>query len=216
MKAGGDETADVHLWHDQSMDRSTTAAAIVAGGGARRFNGQDKGRLVVEGRTIIVRQVEILQRLAAHLFVVSHDPARYADLPVTVVPDRVAGLGAIGGIDAAVHAAGTDRVIVVACDLPFLTAELLGRLVDMTAGHDGAWVRTSRGVEPLVACYAGAARARIAAQIAAGRLKAADLGDVLRMAELASPELDTFGAPDRLLANVNTPGDYARVQYGPA
>jgi molybdopterin-guanine dinucleotide biosynthesis protein A len=166
------------------MSGSTkTAAAIVAGGGARRFGGQDKGRLVVAGRTIIVRQ---------------------------------AGLGAIGGIYAALHAASLDQVLVVACDLPFLTAGLLARLVALSQGHDGAWVRTDRGVEPLVACYRTKARDRVAQYIDAGGRRASDLGRVLDMAELTSPDLDAFGDPARLLANINTPDDYARVQYGSA
>jgi molybdopterin-guanine dinucleotide biosynthesis protein A len=210
------ETSDVPLCHDAFMCGSTTAGAIVAGGGARRFGGQDKGRLVVEGRTIIVRQVEVLQRVASELLIVAPDAARFADLPVTVVSDRQPGLGAIGGIDAALHATALDQVIVIACDLPFLTSDLLRHLVVLSAGHDGAWVRTSRGVEPLIACYRAAARARVAAYIDAGGRKAAGLGNLLHMAELTSPDLDRFGAPDQLLANINTPDDYARVQYGSA
>lgn len=198
------------------MSRSTTAGAIVAGGVARRFGGQDKGRLIVGGRSIIVRQVEILQRVASDILVVAGDTTRFADLPARVAPDRVAGLGAIGGIDAALHATELDRVITIACDLPFLTTDLLAHLASLADGHDGAWVRTDRGVEPLVACYRTATRDKVAAFIDAGGRRAADLGHVLRMAELASPALDAFGVPDRLLANVNTPDDYARVQYDPA
>ncbi|ODS55080.1 MAG: hypothetical protein ABS36_10025 [Acidobacteria bacterium SCN 69-37] len=198
------------------MSGTRTAAAIVAGGRARRFGGQDKGRLIVHGRSIIVRQVEILQRVASDLLVIAGDPARYTDLPVRVVRDRQPDLGAIGGIDTAVHAAPGTHVVVIACDMPFLTSDLLTHLLDLGRDRDGAWVRTDRGVEPLVACYATAARDRIAAFIAAGGRRASALDTVLRMAELASPDLDRFGAPDRLLANVNTPDDYARVQYDPA
>lgn len=199
------------------MSGSTkTAAAIVAGGGARRFGGQDKGRLVVAGRTIIVRQVEVLQRVASELLIVAPDASRFADLPARVVPDRAAGLGAIGGIDSALHATSCERVLVVAGDLPFLTSELLAHLVRLCQDRDGAWIRTHRGVEPLVACYRTAARDRVAQYIAGGGRKASDLGTVLDMAELVSPDLDRFGDPARLLANINTPDDYARVQYDPA
>ena len=210
------ETSDVPLCHDAFMCGSTTAGAIVAGGGARRFGGQDKGRLVVEGRTIIVRQVEVLQRVASELLIVAPDAARFADLPVSVVSDRQPGLGAIGGIDAALHATPLAQVIVIACDLPFLTSDLLAHLVALSVGRDGAWIRTNRGVEPLVACYHTAARTRVTAYIEGGGRKASDLGGVLDMAELTSPDLDRFGAPSRLLANINTPDDYARVQYGSA
>lgn len=198
------------------MRWSTTAAAIVAGGRARRFGGQDKSRLVVEGRTIIVRQVEVLQRVASELLVVASDPGRFSDLPVTVVPDRLPGLGVIGGIDAALHATACDRVIVVGCDLPFLTSDLLAELARLSDAHDGAWVSSARGVEPLVACYRITARVPVAHCIERGQLRASDLADVLDMATLRSPSLDRFGRPDRLLANINTPDDYARVQYDPA
>ena len=198
------------------MSLWSTTAAIIAGGSARRFGGRDKSRLIVHGRTIIVRQVEILQRVAADVLVVAPDSSRFSDLPVRVVPDRLAGLGAIGGIDAALHAAAGDFVVTIACDLPFLTSELLVRLTDLAAGHDGALVRTVRGLEPLVACYRIQARDKVAAFIERGGRRASDLARVLDLAELTSPELDTFGDPAELLQNVNTPDDYARVQYRPA
>jgi molybdopterin-guanine dinucleotide biosynthesis protein A len=160
--------------------------------------------------------VEVLQRVASELLIVAPAAGRFGDLPVRVVPDRLADLGAIGGIDAALHATSCDRIVVVACDLPFLTSDLLAHLVSLSDGHDGAWVRTAQGVEPLVACYRVAARDRIAHYIGTGGRKASDIGHVVDMAELVSPDLDRFGDPARLLANINTPDDYARVQYDPA
>jgi molybdopterin-guanine dinucleotide biosynthesis protein A len=195
------------------VDVSTTAAAIIAGGRARRLGGQEKRDLVVEGRTIIVRQVDVLQRLAHDVFIVGHAPERYATLGLPVHPDDIPGAGVLGGIHTALGVARADAVLVVACDMPFLDLHVLARLVDLSVGHDGAWVRTSKGVEPLVACYRQHARAAVRARIDEGHLKAADLGVVLDMAELGPDELARFGAPDRLLANVNTPEDYARVQY---
>jgi molybdopterin-guanine dinucleotide biosynthesis protein A len=169
----------------------------------------------VHGRSIIVRQVEVLQRVAAEVFVVAPDPERFADTDLIVHADRVPGTGAIGAIYTALDAARGDRVVVVACDLPFLNDRLLTELVRRAAPADGAWVRTTRGVEPLVACYRRHARAAILAEIQAGRFKAGDLGSVLRLAEIVPSELDRFGSAEELLTNVNTPEDYARVQYRP-
>jgi molybdopterin-guanine dinucleotide biosynthesis protein A len=195
------------------MGGSPTSAAILAGGRARRLGGQDKSRLVVEGRSIIVRQLDVLQRVADDIFLVARDGARFADLGVPVHDDRVAGAGAIGGLFTALDVAAGTRVIVVACDLPFLDVDLLLELVRQADTGDGAWVRTARGVEPLLACYQRGARDRILAEIGAGRLRAGDLGSVLRMSEIGESELARFGSTDRLLMNVNTPEDYARLQY---
>ena len=186
----------------------------MAGGRARRFAGQDKSRLVVEGRTIIVRQVEILQRVAHPVFVVGHDPRRFADLDLPVYADAIDGAGVVGGIYTALTIDGPDAVIVVACDMPFLEAGLLRRLVEMSAGHDGAWVHTPHGIDPLMACYRRRAAPIIRGEIDAGRLKATSLGAVLQMAEMSIAEVASYGPPTRLLANLNSPEDYARVQYG--
>jgi molybdopterin-guanine dinucleotide biosynthesis protein A len=192
------------------------SAAILAGGRARRFGGQDKSRLVVDGRPIIARQLDVLHRVAAEVFAVAPDPARFASVPLAVHADRIPNLGVIGGIYTALACAAGECVVVVACDLPFLSAPLLQRLIDLSTSDDGAWVVSARGVEPLLACYRRHAAARVREAIDAGDLKAADLGRRLRMAPLAGEALAEFGDPERLLANVNTPGDFARVQYRPS
>jgi molybdopterin-guanine dinucleotide biosynthesis protein A len=188
------------------------AAAILAGGQARRFGGRDKSRLLVDGRSIIVRQIEVLQRITPEVFIVASETARFADLSLPVHPDALPGSGAIGGLYTALEAASSDLVIVVACDLPYLEEGMLGRLVELASAGDGAWVRTPGGIEPLLACYRREARATVRAEILAGRLKLQDLASHLHMADLDARELARFGPAARLLANINTPDDYARIQ----
>ena len=45
-------------------------AAILAGGRATRFGGRDKSALVVEGRTILDRQVSELSQIAGEILLV--------------------------------------------------------------------------------------------------------------------------------------------------
>lgn len=187
------------------------SAAILAGGRARRFGGRDKSRLIVEGYPIINRQVEVLQRLADPVFIIAGDSGRFADLGLPIYADAIEGAGTLGGIYSALEVSPLDAVLVVACDLPFLHAGLLGRLVELAQEGDAAWVRSDRGPEPTLACYRRIARHTIRRQIEAGRLKASDLSAVLAVAEMDLTEVARFGPPTRLLANINTPEDYARV-----
>ena len=189
-----------------------TSAAILAGGRARRFGGRDKSRLIVEGYPIINRQVEVLQRVADPLFIIAGDAGRFADLGLPIYPDVIEGSGTLGGIYSALEVSPLDAVLVVACDLPFLDAGLLGRLVELAQDGDAAWVRSDRGPEPTLACYRRTARQAIRRQIDAGRLKASDLGAVLSVAEMDLTEVARFGQPSRLLANINTPEDYERLK----
>ena len=188
------------------------AGAILAGGRARRFGGQDKSRLIVQGRSIIERQIDVLRSVADEVFLVGHDPERFADLEVPVVPDVVSGVGALGGILTALESTTADRVIVVACDMPFLVPGLLRALTVLAESGDGAWVRTTRGPEPLIACYRQAARDRIREAVETGDLKAASLDQRLQLRELTEQDVAAFGSVELLLANLNTPEDYAQVQ----
>jgi molybdopterin-guanine dinucleotide biosynthesis protein A len=210
------------------MPDLTIAGAILAGGQARRFGGHDKSRLVIreghpDSRTIIVNQRDLLQQVAGTIFIVTTSddrrarPARFSDLQMPVVTDVVEGAGALGGIHAALaHACAAptaiDRVLVLACDLPFLTVELLTALVAQASVGDGAWVRSARGPEPLIACYRCRSLDRITAALAAGERRAGALGAILTLAELGPDALAAFGDPARLTANVNTPDEWRRVQ----
>lgn len=188
------------------------SAAILAGGQARRFGGRDKSRLVIEGRSIIVRQMEVLQRVAHDIFIVGPRADLYADLGLPVYADLLPGRGALGGLYTALEVARNEAVLTVACDLPFLDAGLLARLAERAAGRDGAWIVTGRGTEPLVACYRRGGRTRVLDRLRSGALKAADLGTSLEMAAVGADEAAEFGPIDRLLANVNTPEDFARIE----
>ena len=191
-----------------------TAAAIIGGGAATRFGGRDKSRLVIGGITIINRQAAALQPLVDEIFIVASQQERFADTAWRVVPDAFAGAGVTGAIATALGATGADRVLTVACDLPFLPGALLGRLLELagTAGADGAWVRTASGPEPLIACYRRSAAPAIEDAIARGALRAGALGERLTIREIGTDELRTFGEPSRILANINSPDDLSTIE----
>lgn len=195
----------------QITGHGSVAAAILAGGQARRFGGRDKSRLVIDGRTIIVRQLDVLQRVASQLFIVAPDAGRYGDLGVPVYPDVIPASGPMGGLATALERAQAPRVLVLACDLPFLEVPLLAALAEAAQDGDGAWARSARGVEPLVACYRRSARGVVRGAILAGRLGLTDLRAVLRL-RTVDVESVAPARGDRLLANVNTPADYDRLQ----
>lgn len=200
----------------RSVDHSGVSAAILAGGRAIRFGGRDKSHLVVDGRTIIVRQVDVLQQVADEVFVVGPNDGRFDDAGVAVYEDLVAGCGALGGLHTALESAQADRVLIVACDLPFLEVSVMARLAELAVGHDAAWIRGPRGPEPLVACYGRHLRPIIASRLANRQWRVGDLDQTLRIAWLEEVDLARLGAGPNLLANLNTADDYARVQYRPS
>jgi molybdopterin-guanine dinucleotide biosynthesis protein A len=190
------------------------SAAILAGGRARRFGGADKASLVVGGARIIERQLATLSTVTDDVRIVSNDPARYAALGVRVIPDRIAGAGPLGGVHAALVDAAHHGVIVLACDLPFVTAALLEALaIEFGTGDetDAVVPRSSRGLEPLCALYARRCAETVRRRIEAGNLEMRGLLTELRFKELRPEGVPPFDDGSVFL-NVNTPHDYERAR----
>jgi molybdopterin-guanine dinucleotide biosynthesis protein A len=188
-------------------------AAILAGGRARRLGGADKASLMVGGLRIIDRQIAALARVTDDIRIVANDPGRYAALGLRVIPELIPDAGPLGGIHAALEDAGPPGVLVLACDMPFVTTALIEALVvEFGAGEeiDAVVPRSSRGVEPLCAVYAARCADAARRRIERGELRTAGLLGDVRVRELGSEVLARYDEGTVFL-NVNTPHDYARA-----
>lgn len=186
----------------------TTSGAILAGGQARRFAGRDKSALLVEGRTILARQLEALAPVAESIVIVGPTRVPEPFRATRALPDLFPGRGPVGGLFTALSQAPTTHVVVLACDMPFVTTALLRALVEACAGHDAAVPFVQGRWHPLCACYHARCAALAARHVADDRLRMMDLLAGLDVARLDDEALAPLGDPRRLLANVNTFDDY--------
>ena len=171
----------------------SVAAAIIAGGPARRLGGATKPLLEIGGRAVADRQLAVLRPIFSRLLVVGNNPAPWRARGVEVVADRVAGAGPLAGISAALSAAGdSESVVCLAGDLPFLSPALLLALRDRAAEAEALAPRPAGRAEPLCARYAVGARAAVDARLAAGQLALHELLAALSTAWLDDAALATL------------------------
>jgi molybdopterin-guanine dinucleotide biosynthesis protein A len=190
------------------------SAAILAGGRARRLGGADKASLPIGDARIIDRQLAALSAVADDIRIVANDSGRYAGLGLRVIGDAVADRGPLGGLYSALLDAAHDRVVVLACDLPFVTAALLERLVAESGTVqeiDAVVPRSARGLEPLCALYRKRCAGPVLARLDRGELAVAGLLADLRVRELGPEALAPYDNGS-LFENVNTPHDHARAR----
>ncbi|WP_307816536.1 molybdenum cofactor guanylyltransferase [Nocardioides limicola] len=114
-------------------------AVVLAGGGAARMGGVDKGSVEVGGRTMLDRVLEALVDADEVVVVGDQVPT---DRPVTFVMEepRRGGpaAGLLTGVDSFLR---RPRLIaVVAVDMPLLTAATFRRLREAKRDHDGAFL----------------------------------------------------------------------------
>jgi molybdopterin-guanine dinucleotide biosynthesis protein A len=127
------------------------------------------------------------------------------------VLDRTASVGPLGGIYTALLEAPTDQVLIMACDMPFVTAPFLSRLMALGAGAEAAVPRDARGRHPLCASYTRRIADRLEERIDAGNLRILDALDALDVRDIGPDVLALFDPDGRLMMNINTPEDYARA-----
>jgi molybdopterin-guanine dinucleotide biosynthesis protein A len=180
---------------------------VLAGGQASRFGGQPKGLELVRGTRIIDRVVAALRAVSDEMLLVANDPAAPDWLPgIRTVQDVRPGNGSLGGIYSALVHARTP-VIVVAWDMPFVTASLLAPLLATDADVVVYESRSPRGVEPLCAFYRPSCIEPIEQHINAGDLRVVGFFDHVRVVRLPPP-----ADPDLTFMNVNTPSDLALAE----
>lgn len=185
--------------------RSDVSLALLAGGRSVRM-GEDKVFTAFGGKTLIEWMRERFAPHFAHSFVVSREPSRFHRLGLPVVNDALPDTGSAVGLYTAVLASPTERVICLACDMPFVTPRFLRVLAERSLGYDVFVPRHGEFMQPLCAVYGKGTLDAYQAFIASGGRRIFDIYPDLNTGYL---EMDggEFGDPDALFMNINTPAE---------
>ena|SRR5438477_545761 len=171
----------------RTRQRLSGEICILAGGLSERM-GCDKARLRLGKRTLLGLVLAT---------------ARATGWPVRVIRrDRVPRCGPLGGVFTALATTRSDRVLFLACDMPFISVELLGLLIEKSLGaNDGLFAHSdgqigfpfilSRGVLP-----------RVTSQLERKEFSLHALARILKAELLVVPQ--HFASQ---LRNLNTPDD---------
>ena len=183
----------------QALDRSLVTLGILAGGRASRLGGRDKAWLQRAGIPQVIRLTRRFEaECSAVLVSANANLERYAEQGMSVVTDRVSGIGPIAGLDALAQACTTPWMLTVPVDVIGTNECLLRTLAH--AGDGGAVSEDDDGLQPLVALYrVDTLRVAIRASMGAGEHAIQAM-----QARLALPRVRFSGLR---FGNLNTPQD---------
>jgi len=187
---------------------------IQAGGQSARM-GEDKALKLFLGRPLIQRVIERLAPIADEILVTTNCPDDYAFLGLRLVPDLVAGRGALGGLYTALASAASPIVAVAACDMPFASASLLEAATRLMVQEEADVViaRTNEGYEPFHAVYRRAACVpAIQSAIQADQWKVIAWFPQVKVRELTMGEVTRLDPSGLAFWNVNTPEEFAEAE----
>jgi len=190
--------------------------AIIAGGRSERY-GSPKPLVMLRGERLVDRVARALAAAADEVVLIANDAALATAIGLPWRPDELPGMGSLAGVHAALHWAeerDCGGVLAAAADLPLLSPALLRRLRALASeGWDVVLPESTgpRGVEPLCAYYATSCSGAIERAIARGDARMIGFHEEVRVQRLPLAEVRTFGEPERLFANLNSPADLARL-----
>lgn len=180
-------------------------ALILAGGESRRM-GQDKANLLLGGQTLLQRISDIVQPLFTDVIVSTRQPRDGCDLQQVI--DDPSHAGPLAGLAAGLEQAKTPWVFAVACDMPFISAQLVEHLATFREGVDAVVPVVDGHPQPMAAFYATRSLGDLREILAgSGRHSLRELLDRLQVRYVDESEMRA--ADLRSFFDLDTPEDVA-------
>ncbi|MCV2490510.1 NTP transferase domain-containing protein [Geodermatophilus sp. YIM 151500] len=180
-------------------------AVVLAGGRAARLGGQAKPQLVVGGRTMLAAVLDAVADAAERVVV---GPPQPVPGGVRVVREQPPGGGPVPALRAGLAGVGTEVLVVLAGDLPFVTSEVV-RALRAGLTRDGVLVVDDAGRDQYLLGAWRTAALRAAVDDVRGPTSLRSL-----LAPLAVDRLRTSPAPGQPppWTDCDTPADLARAR----
>jgi molybdopterin-guanine dinucleotide biosynthesis protein A len=181
--------------------------AIMAGGKSSRM-GTDKSFVQLLGKPMIEHLLEKVAGLGqSETILITNRPDEYHHLHLPMYGDVLPDKGSLGGIYTAIHHSHNPYTIVIACDMPFVNAQLLKYMISLCEGDsfDVIVPRVDGYPEGLHAIYNKACLDPIRQRLDAEKLKVMGFYKDVRVRYLDEPEYQQFDSKGLSFYNVNTP-----------
>ena len=181
-------------------------AFILAGGASRRM-GTDKSQLLIQDQSFTQRLASQLFEITDSVTLVGHTAN---DSKLKTANDVYPGWGALGGLHAALDACTSLWAFVVACDLPFVTSELVLRLSSLRSNCDAVVpIQPDGRAQPLCSMYRKDVCLRRATElIETGLRRPLDVLNSVNTRWVRFDELQDLEDSRNFFVNINTPEDY--------
>lgn len=188
------------------------SVAVLAGGQSKRM-GQDKAFLEVGGQMVIERVLARVSPLTNDLFIGTNSPEKYEEFGLRMVSDIYPDKAALGGIYSAISAAIHSHVLVVACDMPFLSVKLLRYLINLSADVDVvAPMIEPPQPETMHAIYSKNCLPAIKPRLLRNKLRVIGFFDEVSVRYVDRDEVSRLDPDFHSFINVNTPEEWQKIK----
>jgi len=185
--------------------------AVQAGGRSSRM-GSDKALLRLDGIPLIERLLQRVSGLGEEILITTNRPQDYQYLGLRMASDPEPGAGALHGLRTALEAARGQTVLVLACDMPFVSRPLLEHMLQLAEAADLVVPRRGGEYEPLHAVYSKGCLPALEAALQQGQRRMISFFPSLNLHTVEQEEIDRLDPEGLSFFNVNTPEDLQKAE----
>jgi molybdopterin-guanine dinucleotide biosynthesis protein A len=174
---------------------------ILAGGRSSRM-GTEKGLVSVGGNPMISHVIQTLEKLGVKSIKICANDERYEQFNYPVIKDLVKGKGPIGGIYSALVESTTDKNVILSCDIPNISVDILQYLLENSEDELAAISSFEKKTHPLIGVYKLGGLSIIKECLENDQLRLIDMCEKL---DASIVEIPGSVGSDRHFFNLNTP-----------
>lgn len=188
-------------------------AFIQAGGESRRL-GRAKACLPLGSPLCIEYVVAAARRVTDNIIVIANDPADFEFLQLPIIPDIQPRCGPLGGLATALTHCPTSWALNLACDLPFVTDDLLKLLLTRARPECDAVIPRDAvdQPQPLCALYSRTCLPVVRDLLGGGERSLRSLLPALTVCFIPFAEICNLPGASYFFLDIDTPDDYRRAQ----
>ena len=165
----------------------------------------------IDGIPLIERVINVMRSLFRHLILITNTPDEYSYLKLPMHEDLIKGLGPIGGIFTALMTIKKQAGFFVACDMPFLNANLVRHIVKARGDVDAVVPRMGWKIEALHSLYSKRCLPVIKELIGSREYQVIKVFRKTRVKYVDEDEIRSFDPQLRSFFNVNIPQELLDV-----
>lgn len=142
----------LNYFSPKMIEKKNITGIILAGGKSSRM-GTDKGFLRLNNKPFVQYSIEALQPLVSEILIVSDNP-KYDTFGLKRITDITKDAGPVAGIYSGLEASKTEVNLILSCDIPLITSEVLQKLIEAVDDASDIIQAESNGkTMPLIALY---------------------------------------------------------------
>ena len=197
-------------------------AIILCGGKSSRFNFIDKGSIDFKNTPLFIYPLRAVAPVVTEIiisvseknqhFYQQYLSAHKKEIPeYTIVVDVCPDYGPLGGMFSAFKFAKSEKIFVCACDMPFISQDLVKYLFEIAGEYDVTVPYINKNYEPLHAVYRRETTLKAIRKLINKKIyKIIEFYPELKVQKVPEKQLKKFDKKLRSFYNINTMEEYMR------